>query len=172
MAAIDFDAFEQKRLDLISSLEAGHLDKGGFLLKSFALFEGTLYAEPDRIQSVNQGVFYYFYFNTMAKNHMKKSEKGSLSEQTHISNEYYRIKEGVLFQLLQLFADEELEAYYVRTDSVKLRNKLVEIYVKSREKLIFHTLSPKTVASLKRRSILTETMCESAIVSYINKKYY
>lgn len=172
MTKIDFESFEQKRLALILDLESGGLDKSAFLERSFALFEGSLYAEPDAIRSVEEGIFYYFYFNTMAKSYMRRSKAEDGARKAYISNEYYRIKEEILFKLLALFADEELSAYYVKTDSVKLRNNLVEILVKNREKLIFHTLNPKTISLLRRRRLLEEGVRRSGIESYINKKYY
>ncbi len=172
MMHVDYAAFEQKRLELICALEAGKLDKAEFLSKSYALFEGAIYAEPDVITSIEQGMFYYFYFNTMAKSYMKRSKGDSTGKNAYISNEYYQIKENVLISLIGLFSNEELFSYYVKTDSIKLKNNLVEIVVKSREKLIFHTLNPKTISVLKRRGLLEPRLQDSAIHSYINKKYY
>ncbi len=172
MAIIDYKNFEKVRIDLISELESGRLDKAEFLSKSLEIFGGKIYAEPDIVSSVEEGVFYYFYFNTMAKSYMKKSKNDSSGKNAYISNEYYQIKEDVLVKLIGLFEDEELSSYYVNTDSVKLKNNLVEIYVKSREKLIFHTLNPKTIGILKRRGLLEPRPKESLIESYINKKYY
>ncbi len=172
MMCMDYSSFENKRLELIYALEAGTIDKTEFLSRSYQLFEGAIYSEPDVITSIEQGVFYYFYFNTMAKTYMKRSRIDSTGKSAYISNEYYQIKESVLISLIGLFNDEELSTYYVKTDSVKLKNKLVEIVVKSREKLIFHTLNPKTISVLKRRGLLEPRLQNSAISSYINKKYY
>ncbi len=169
---INYSVFEHKRLALIHELEAGTINKTEFLSRSYELFDGALYSEPDIISSIEQGVFYYFYFNTMAKTYMTRSKGDSTGKNAYISNEYYQIKENVLISLIKLFKDEELSSYYVKTDSVKLKNNLVEILVKTREKLIFHTLNPKTIGILKRRGLLEPRLQNSAIESYINKKYY
>ncbi len=167
-----YTSFEKKRIELIHALEAGKIDKAEFLSASYNLFDGQVYSEPDLITSIEQGVFYYFYFNTMAKSYMKRSKSDSTGKNAYISNEYYQIKENVLISLIGLFNDDELSCYYVNTDSVKLKNRLVEIVVKTREKLIFHTLNPKTISVLKRRGLLEPRLQNSAIDSYINKKYY
>ncbi len=97
MSVIDFKDFEEKRLILINLLESGKIDKNEFLSRSFDIFDGKNYSEPDRINSVEEGVFYYFYFNTLAKTYMKNS-KGISKDKAYISNEYYKIKEEVLLQ--------------------------------------------------------------------------
>ncbi len=172
MRNIDLKSFESKRLALLTRLESGKIDKPAFLLESMELFDGVMYSEPDKISSVEEGVFYYYYYNTYAKYYMIKNrgELGSLS--ATISNEYYEIKESVLIKTLELLDDSELDAYYVDTNSLKLKNRLVEIVVPSSEKLIFHTMKPKTIAWLKRKNLLTSEIRKSKINSYVNAKYY
>ncbi len=172
MYNIDYETFEKKRVSLISILEKGLIDKAEFLSKSFELFEGKMYTEPDFIKSIEEGVFYYFYFNTLAKMYMKKTKSNKSNNNAYISNEYYRIKEEILLKLIKLFSDDEILAYYVHTNSVKLTKKLVEIYIPSKEKLIFHTINPKTISILKNKNLLSLGLKKSLIESYVNKKYY
>ncbi len=152
-------------------LENGKLDKREFLSKSYEIFDGAIYTEPDKLKTVEEGVFYYFYFNILAKTYMKSS-KGVEKDTAYISNEYYKIKEQVLYELLSLIEDDKIIAYYVKTDSVKLKKNLVEINIPSMEKVIFHTLNPKTISLLKRKKLLNEEIKSSLIDTYINKKYY
>lgn len=172
MADIDFEKFETARLCLLEQLEAGKIDKREFLKKSHEMFLGLNCREPDKITLVLHGVFYYYYFNTMAKAHMMQSKSFCGCHQATISNEYYEIKESVLRKLITLFKDKELQAYYVNTGSAKLKHKLVELVAPDYEKLVFHTLDCKTIACLKRRGILDTEQRDSLISDYINTKYY
>ncbi|MCK8060711.1 MULTISPECIES: DUF6648 family protein [unclassified Fusibacter] len=178
MKPIDFLAHKKKRLDLIHALEAQELDKTSFILSNVDLYEGLDITEPTRVSSVEEGVFYYQYYNTMAKynqmkyREMKETMPQAATEFQKLSDEQYAIKERVSYLLLYIIDAEDIRAYYVKSASSKLKSKLVEIVLIREEKVIMHTLDQRIIASLKSRSILNNSVRPSIIDTYINKPYY
>lgn len=172
MCNLDLKTFEINRIALLEKLEEGLIDKTRFLKESMDLFKGEVHSEPEIISSVEQGVFYYYYFNTQAKYYMIKNKNNKDKINAAISKEYYDIKENILIKTLELLDEDQIDAYYVNSDSLKLKHCLVEIVIQNKEKLIFHTIKPSTVAWLKRKRLLKTGIKNSKISSYINTKYY
>lgn len=167
-----FNEFEKLRLELLSDLENARIDKALYLKKTLDLFSGKQYMEPDSLTSMKEGLFYYYYFNTLAKNYIMRSREEGSHYLQKIADEYYEIKENVLYKLLPLLEKEEFEAYYVEINSVRLKKRLVEVYVSSMDKVIFHSMKPGTINYLKRRGHLGQEVKKSRIETYINSKYY
>lgn len=164
--------FEKMRLDLITRLENGEISKAEYLEKSFAFFDGRNFSEPDTISNLDDGIFYYYYFNTLAKYCMMRYKSENNSSLATIANEYYEIKENVFSKIICLLKSEDVKAYYVELGSVKLKKRLVEIVLMDREKLIFHTLRADNIRRLKNLGYLGEGIRKSLISDYINTKYY
>lgn len=167
-----FTEFEKSRLGLIEALEEKRMDKSLYLKKMTELFQGRRYSEPDRINGLLEGLFYYNYFNTLAKNYMMRAREEDNKALAHMANEYYEIKENVLYKLLPLIELEPFEAYYVEANSIKLKKRLVELVLPKQNKVIFHSLWPKTIRYLERKGYLQEGIRKSKIEDYINTKYY
>lgn len=162
--------FDKKRLEIIKKLERKEISKIEFLNQNLSLFTGKDYIEPDLISNIDEGAFYYQYFNTMAKcSKMKSSNK---SQQDRISEEFYEIKENILEKILKILDSSDYISYYVEAKSKKLKNNLVEIKLKIKEKIIFHTLRAKTRNYLKYTGNLEQKPRKSLIDNYINNRYY
>lgn len=164
--------FERERLALIHALEEGRIDKSLYLKKTMELFKGRNYSEPDRIDSLLEGLFYYNYFNTRAKNYMMRAREEDNKSYAGMANEYYEMKEEVFYKLLPFIEEEVFEAYFVELNSVKLKKRLVEVVLPDKDKVVFHSLSPRTIRYLKLRGYLSEEIRKSKIEAYINAKYY
>lgn len=164
--------FERARLALIEDLEEERIDKSLYLKKTMELYQGRLYTEPDTIASLLEGLFYYNYFNTKAKSYMMRAREEENKSLLSMANEYYEIKEKVFYKLLPLIEKEKFEAYFVEINSVKLKKRLVEVVLPLMDKVIFHSLSPRTIQYLRRRGHLGDEVRKSKIEDYINTKYY
>lgn len=164
--------FEKARLALIEDLEEARIDKALYLRKTLELFQGRQFTEPDCISSLLEGLFYYNYFNTKAKAYMMRAREEDDKSLAGMANEYYEIKEEVFFKLLPFIEKEPFEAYYVEVNSVKLKKRLVEVVLPLMDRVIFHSLSPRTIQYLRRRGHLKDEIRKSKIEAYINTKYY
>ncbi len=171
-----FKNYIEKRLELIKRLEKGEIDKAEFLSLTDGLFEDTTHIEPSVISDREEALYFYQYFNVKAKAAMmaaKKERKNSSEYRNYIAfaEEYYELKEDVIYKFLKLLNIDEYEAYFVRATSSKLKNRLIEINVHSMEKVILHSMSTKTLRYLRSVGVFDEEIRLSKIDDYINKPY-
>jgi hypothetical protein len=178
MELIDFSHYKQKRLALIDDLEKGKCCKIGFIEENIKLYEHLNLPEPKLIHSPLDGIFFYQYYNTLAKHHQKTyrdlRDGNALEAAKHriLSEKFYALKEDVTLKLLTAMEFKGVEAYYVKSDSKDLNQKLIEIVLVNEEKAILHSLDDRIVKALKIRGLLLPHLRQSLISSYINKPYY
>ncbi len=178
MNQIDYAAHAERRLALIDDLETGKLDKVAFIEATVALYNDYHIVFPAALQSVEEGLFYYQYYNALAKYQQIKFRQlvdrdlFSALDYRRASTDNYRHKERITKLLLSSFKDEPLRAYFVKVNSQQLRHKLVEIVFTRRAKVILHTLDKSIIALLRRRNCLTDKVVDSLIGDYINQPYY
>ncbi len=178
MSAVDLQWHGVQRLNLIAQLESGKIDKETFIRSNVALYNGYDMALPQSLKSVDEGLFYYQYYNAMAKlcqltfRDLMDVDLFEALEYRSRSSEHYRSKERITAMTLNVVADERIVAYYVQTDSRDLRNKLVEIVFCDRSKVILHSVDNAVIELLKKLNYLERGMRKSLIDDYINKPYY
>lgn len=164
---------------LIDKLEAGDIDKNQFLEESYAYFQNAERPVQKRqIDSYEEGMYLYQYYNAHAKiekaayQRLKYKEPFEAVEHRKASDRYYKLKEQVTLSLLKYFEFKGIEAYYIQSDSKKLKYKLVEIIIKDKSRAILHTLEPSNVEALKSHHCLDFRARLSKIDDYVNTKYY
>ncbi len=171
-----FQKYIEKRLELISRLERGEIDKNEFLYLTDSLFDDVNHIEPSVLKDRDEALYFYQYFNVKAKASMmeaKKYKKNSSEYKNYLAfaEEYYELKEDVIFKFLKMLEADEFEAYFVRATSTKLKNRLIEIDVHSMDKVILHSMSTKTLRYLRSIGRFDEEIRVSKIDDYINKPY-
>lgn len=175
---MDFEYYKQQRHTLIEALERGEVDKTAFISANAALYLPLDLKEPRQIKGTLDGLFYYQYFNTLAKHHqmqyraLKYKDPFVAVDHRKLSEKLYAIKERVTYRLLCALEFQDIDAYYVHSASRQLRHKLVEIVLREEEKAILHSLDPQVITALKSRALLDENAKPSVIDTYINQPYY
>ncbi len=172
----NFEKYKQERLKLIDELENGRIDKNQFLNMTYDLFQDVKYVEPDTLKNVDEALYFYQYFNIKAKKMMldlKNTDKASLDYRIMESSieDYYAAKEEILLKFLKMLKPSDYTAYFVKTNSSKLKNRLVEIDVHILEKVIFHSLATRTHRYLRSIGKLNDEVKLSKIDDYVNTKY-
>lgn len=176
--SLDFEAYMVKRLALIKQLEKGELDKVTFIEANVALYLPLVLEPPGEIHTHAQGMFYYQYYNTLAKYHqmryrqLRKEDLFEAVKANALSDRFYALKEHVTLKWLQTLSQDEFTAYYVKSASRDLDKKLVEIEVLVIEKAILHTLDDQVIRWLEDGKYINKVQRESKIASYINTPYY
>ncbi len=174
----DIATFKEKRLNLIYALECGKMDKQSFIKANLELYGENEFDEPDEICDLDEGLFYYQYFNSLAKCHqmtyreLRYDNPFVAVKHRELSDSFYGIKERVTYRMLRCCKNEPISAYYVKTKSKKLHQRLVEIVFTDREKIILHTLDKKVIQLLYQRGCLFAGVKPSRIAEYINAPYY
>ncbi len=175
---IDFRAHAQKRLQLIEQLECGQLDKATFIAANLALYDGLTITMPVAIEALEVGLFYYQYYNSLAKyqqlkfRELAEDDLFSALDWRRLSTANYQNKERVTAMLLEGVVNQPIVAYYVKVNSQKLRHKLVEIVFTAQQRVILHTVDDSVIAILRRKNYLTGKTANSLIADYINQPYY
>ncbi len=177
MKTIDFAAHAKRRLQLIEQLESGQLDKVQFIELNTQLYNDYIIELPSTISSLEEGLFYYQYYNTMAKYYQIKYKYlldeniFDAIEMRNQSSAYYRDKENITKLIISREYNEPITAYYVDVNSQRLKNKLVEIIFLERDKVILHTLDKQVIKILKRKKYFKYNKLKSRIEMYINQPY-
>ncbi len=188
-----FDKFLRHRHSLLIQYKMGDMTKSEFIEDSFQYMEGLGIKPFTRVDNIKKAVYNYHYYNVSAKywqwiaRDPKNSEKERRSYYSESLNLYYK-KDGATLSLLRII-DFNVESYYVRVKSQKLKNKLIEIVIKDpdilleintfysisgigeNDYLILHTRSDFIAKELKTNGVLYEDKRKSLTDSYINQKY-
>ena len=193
MASDKFDNFLEHRQMLLFKYKKGDLSKREFIDEIF-YFIDRLGLKPFRIiDNVKKAVYNYHYYNAMAKyyNQCSKDRRISNNERKSlidISYDYYKSKDRVTQRLLEVSEFRDLEAYFVKTKSETLNDKLYEIVIKNNqvlfeinylnsceiiecEFLVLHSTSPFLLSKLREENVFIEKKKTSLTDSYINQKY-
>ncbi len=175
MKKIDFAAHAKRRLQLIEQLESGQLDKVQFIELNKQLYSDYKIELPSTISSLEEGLFYYQYYNTMAKyyqikyKHLVDDNIFDAIEMRDQSSAYYRDKEQITKLIINHSHNEPIEAYYVDVNSQRLKDKLIEIVFLARQKVVLHSLDKDVLTLLKRKNYFKYGRSKSRIDSYINQ---
>ncbi|PID79442.1 MAG: hypothetical protein CSB19_02315 [Clostridiales bacterium] len=178
MSKLDLKRHSIERLELIAQLESGQIDKATFIELNVSLYSAYDMTVPESFKSVDEGLFYYQYYNALAKQcqltyrSLIDVDLFEALEYRNQSSAHYRTKERITEMILNAVEDEHITAYYVQTESRELRNKLVEIVFCDREKVILHSVDKTVVKQLKKLNCLISGIQKSRIDDYINQPYY
>lgn len=173
-----FDRFFKIRNLNIDRLENEELSKKEFLEENYLLIERSNISPFLRIDNFEMGFYNYLYYNVLAKYYeMKASEAKNLNRhknyKRYINNRenYYNEKDKATLDILEFLNYENIELYFIKSDSSFLNGKLFEIVLKDYERAILHSKSEKILKILKSNGIILKEPRESIINSYINTKY-
>lgn len=178
---MDYKKHYEDRNALITKLDNLEITKSEFIELNIKLYDKKpTNIVPRVFVSVEQGLYYYQYYNSMAKYHQKLSfEQYNSDTIKHLTNKYksdefYECKEqtiNVFLNYIERNKVSNIRAYYVQTKSPKLKG-LIEIVLLDYEKAILHSLNASNIGILKRMGVFSNECKKSIIEEYINKKYY
>ncbi|WP_312354849.1 DUF6648 family protein [Aminipila sp.] len=174
-----FDEFFDNRNALIYKYQKGDLSKKEFIEEHY-YFITRLNLKPfQRIDSFEKGVYNYQYFNAVAKyNTLRLRDKKLIEKHPDLIREIenkvkynYHKKDESIIKLLRYLDFENIEAYYIKSKSEYLNNKLIEIVLLDYDNTIFHTINIGIVDELEREGVFEDVRKRSKIDNYVNKKY-
>lgn len=177
MKVNDIRALCSKRLNLIDQLEIGVLTKETFILENFKMLAS--YGDVSlTIQSVDEGILKYHYFNTQAKMKMLEADElefrapdkhFKLKEQAY---DWYLKKDKITLQLVELVNYEAISAYFIHMNSRGLEGQIYEIDFYNHDRVILHSKDRKILHKLKTAGCFIEERMDSKVKSYVNTKIY
>lgn len=166
---------------LIDKLDKSEITKDEFIYENMKLYpKKPSMIVPPVFESLEEGLYFYQFYNTMAKFHQKQAfelylnDKISSLTNRYKSDEYYECKELSTFRIFNYVERNKItniRAYYVSMKSDKL-NGLIEIIFDDFEKVILHSLSLKVLRYIKRLGFFCDKKQVSSIDNYINREYY
>lgn len=169
------------------------MTKSEFIEDSYQYMESLGIKPFKRVDNIKKAVYNYHYYNVSAKywQWIARDPKNSAKERSSYYSQsidlYYK-KDLATMSLLRII-DFDVESYYVRVKSPKLKNKLIEIVIKDpdilfeinafhsvsglseNDYLILHTKSDFIANALKNNGVLYDDKRKSLTDSYINQKY-
>lgn len=168
--------FIRERAQLIRALSSGVLDKSAFLEANEALIQRLNLKPFGQIQSYEQALFNYQYYNLMAKKAQRavqnrKRVGGKVSKHAVRVHGYYTAKDRATAAIISMLVNENIKAYTIKTRSRRLDQKLIEIVAPDREYAVFHSLNQGIKKSLIERGCFDETTRNSVIDTYVNAFY-
>lgn len=174
-----FDEFFDSRDALIYKYQKGDLTKKEFIEEHY-YFITRLNLKPfQRIDSFEKGIYNYQYYNAIAKyNTLRVRDKKLIEKHPDLIREIenkikynYQKKDESVIKLLRYLDYENVEAYYIKSKSEYLNNKLIEIVLWDYDDVILHTINTGIVEELKREGVFEDVRKRSKIDNYVNKKY-
>ncbi|MHC1723610.1 MAG: DUF6648 family protein [Aminipila sp.] len=174
-----FDEFFDNRDALIYKYQKGDLTKKEFIEEHY-YFITRLNLKPfQRIDSFEKGIYNYQYYNAVAKyNTLRVRDKKLIEKHPDLVREIenkikynYQKKDESVIKLLRYLDYENIEAYYIKSKSDYLNNKLIEIVLCDYDDVILHTINTGIVEELKREGVFEDIRKRSKIDNYVNKKY-
>jgi len=174
-----FDAFFEERDALFYLYKKGDISKKEFIEEHYYHIRRMNLKPFERIDSFEKGIYNYQYFNALAKyNRLKIRDKKlgekhpelikELEEKIH---HYYRKKDEAVIKLLRYLDYQEVEAYFIKSKSEFLDNRLYEIVLLDREGVVFHSINMGLLEELRREGVFQEVRKKSRIDEYVNEKY-
>ena len=171
-----FKRFFSHRNKLIENLDNKEIDKKDFIKENYELIykiDMKPFANPNNYEKC---MYNYQYYNILAKYFYNLSKKKGVNVKKQKlykdkSRNYYNEKDKSIKNIIKILDKNDIEAYYVKSISKKLNEKLVEIHIKSFEKSILHTLNNEIINSLKEKGVFEDEIRKSIIDEYINMDY-
>jgi hypothetical protein len=174
-----FSKFFNNRDSLILQLMNGDITKKEYIQMNYSYISSLGIKPFETIDSFEKGIFNYQYYNMMAKyyNMLAKDEKNKSKQPVFYknyldeSNYYYNEKDKTTFRLLRYLEYKNVEAYFIKMESTKLRDVLFEIVLKDFEYAILHSKSLWLLNVLKKEEIFKNKTKKSVIDYYVNENY-
>ncbi|MTI47017.1 MAG: hypothetical protein FH761_04215 [Firmicutes bacterium] len=174
-----FDKFFENRDSLIIQYRNGDMTKREFLQLNFDFIQQMRVKPFSKIDSYEKGMYNYQYYNVLAKYYtmlgvdMKRQGKHYNYFKHHLNKAhyYYNEKDKSTLKLLRHLEFENVEAYFIKVESKRLKDKLYEIVLKDYEFAIFHSKSNWLLKILKEEGVFISGKKKSLIDGYINEKY-
>ena len=171
--------FFQMRNQIIDRLEAGMIDKKSFLQENLQMIDRLQMKPYVVLDSVERCIYNYQYYNVLAKycnsiaQAQKKDRRGRRVFEQNIGkmNNYYELKDQATIRLLELLEDQYIEAYPLVLNSVRLKDRLFEIRVTNRDRVILHSMKEEIRNSLVERGVYHSSPKKSIIDGYVNTGY-
>lgn len=167
--------FGNKRLELIQRLEVGELDKETFILENYRLI-GSYTPQNFNVNSVEEGVVKYHYFNTKAKKLMLEADELEFRDprmSDRLKNnayDFYVKKDKITLAMLEHVNFEGVTAYFINMNSKYLEGSIYEICFKEHDKVILHSRDRRILYKLKCAGCYDEETRDSVIGDYVNTK--
>jgi len=174
-----FTKFFKNRDSLIVQLMNKDITKKEYIEMNYNYIVNSGYKPFEKIDSYEKGIFNYQYYNMMAKYYslLAKSERDKSKQLVYYknfldeSNYYYNEKDKTTFRLLRFLQYENVEAYYIKMESSKLKDVLFEIVLKDFNYAVLHSKSLWLLNALKKENIFIDKTKKSIIDYYVNDRY-
>ena len=174
-----FDEFFEHRDMLIIQYMNGDITKKEYLETNYNFIQRMKVKPFQRIDSYEKGIYNYQYYNMMAKYHRmiaqeiknKGKHPNFYNKYIDDTNYYYNEKDKTTFRLLRLIKFENVEAYFIKMKSTKLKDKLYEILLKDYEYAVLHSKSLWLLNVLRKEEVFLDNTRKSVIDYYVNEKY-
>jgi hypothetical protein len=174
-----FDEFFEHRDMLIIQHMNGDINKKEYLELNYKYMLERGVKPFQRIDSFEKGMYNYQYYNMMAKYHMmiaqEIKDKGKhvsfYSKYLNEADYYYNEKDKTSFRLLRFLNYENVDAYFIKMESVNLEGKLYEIVLSDFEYAVLHSKSLWLLEVLKKEKVFNDERKKSVIDYYVNSKY-
>lgn len=164
-----------KRVELINALDEGQLTKEDFILENYRMMENYQNITTT-VESVEEGIIKYHYFNTQAKKLMLEAEalifrderqSNRLKEKAY---DLYVKKDHVTLKMIELMVYQNMEAYYIHMNSRHLEGQIFEICCHDYEKVVLHSKDRKILHKLRTAGCFVEDRRNSKIETYVNTR--
>ena len=174
-----FDVFFEEREALIYKFTKGDISKKEFVEEHY-FFIMRMKLKPFKIiDSFEKGIYNYQYYNAIAKyNKLCAKDKKLLEKHPELVKEIreniniaYREKDSSTLKLLRFLDYQNVEAYFIKSKSDFLNNKLFEIILHDYEGVILHSISRGLLSELRREGVFEDVRKKSKIDEYVNNRY-
>ena len=171
--------FENWRKESIDLLEKAKIEKDEFLDLNYNFFRKLELKPFAQIDTPLKAIYNYQYYNVMAKKsnfeaslyqNLKKKKK-LYTKLINDRENYYYLKDLATQRLLEIIDYKNLECYYIKLQSKRLKGSIYEIHILDREKLILHSKNKTILDNLKEKGVFSDLARQSLIDSYVNKSY-
>ncbi len=174
-----FEDFFEHRSYLIMQYNNKDITKREFIERNFNYFNTPNSRPFLKVDSYEKGMYNYQYYNGLAKYYrmlakeirFDKSLRRTYNDYLNLSNKYYNEKDQATLQILNLQEFQNCEAYFIKMESEKLKNKLYEIVLNDKKEAILHSKAPWLLKIIRDNGIFSENLRNSLISDYINERY-
>ena len=174
-----FDVFFEEREALIYKFTKGDISKKEFVEEHYSFIMRMKLKPFKIIDSFEKGIYNYQYYNAIAKyNKLCAKDRKLLEKHPELVKEIreninvaYREKDSSTLKLLRFLDYQNVEAYFIKSKSDFLDNKLFEIILHDYEGVILHSISRGLLAELRREGVFEDVRKKSKIDEYVNNKY-